>query len=286
VLNQSQQAIDFSDLENLSDLEQTAKQQQAVSYVPCIKCGGRGEVVIGYVHIRYAKCFNCKGTGKVRSDYEKRKAAYKKGLETQRKNLGEKIIKFMDEYKSEMEWMVRSADRGFDFAKSLLNSLNQYGSLTERQLAAVRKCMQSEIVRAEERKQTQERRDVQLNDNAGLILKALQKAYDSRIANPKLRTAEAVFSLAKPNSKNPDCVYVTAPSRQYLGKITPDGIFKPVRDCSAEQKLAIMKIAKDPLEAATLHGKEYGVCSCCGRRLDNRESIELGIGPICRSKYF
>ena len=28
-----------------------------------------------------------------------------------------------------------------------------------------------------------------------------------------------------------------------------------------------------------------GNCSCCGRHLENKESVELGIGPICRSKW-
>jgi hypothetical protein len=40
------------------------------------------------------------------------------------------------------------------------------------------------------------------------------------------------------------------------------------------------------LEDAQAFGKLYGWCCCCGRRLTNEESIELGIGPICRSKWF
>jgi Family of unknown function (DUF6011) len=39
-------------------------------------------------------------------------------------------------------------------------------------------------------------------------------------------------------------------------------------------------------EVAAKFGALYGQCICCLRTLDNEESIALGIGPICLSKYF
>jgi hypothetical protein len=39
-------------------------------------------------------------------------------------------------------------------------------------------------------------------------------------------------------------------------------------------------------ETAAQFGALYGQCICCLRPLDNEESIRLGIGPICREKYF
>lgn len=39
-------------------------------------------------------------------------------------------------------------------------------------------------------------------------------------------------------------------------------------------------------ETAAKFGSLYGICICCLRRLDNEESIRLGIGPICLAKYF
>jgi len=44
-------------------------------------------------------------------------------------------------------------------------------------------------------------------------------------------------------------------------------------------------VAADPLAAAIAHGKETGQCSCCGKTLTKQESIDLGIGPICRQKW-
>lgn len=45
------------------------------------------------------------------------------------------------------------------------------------------------------------------------------------------------------------------------------------------------KIEKDgPKEAMLRYGKELGHCGHCGRTLTNPESIEAGIGPVCRGK--
>ncbi|MEU7911406.1 DUF6011 domain-containing protein [Microbispora bryophytorum] len=33
-------------------------------------------------------------------------------------------------------------------------------------------------------------------------------------------------------------------------------------------------------------GKQYGICAICFRLLSDLESVRLGIGPVCRKKYF
>lgn len=55
------------------------------------------------------------------------------------------------------------------------------------------------------------------------------------------------------------------------------------------EKGAVMKLqpqTKLSQEAAAQWGKLYNTCICCFRQLDNDESIALGIGPVCRAKYF
>jgi hypothetical protein len=39
------------------------------------------------------------------------------------------------------------------------------------------------------------------------------------------------------------------------------------------------------MEAAVRYGRQTGRCSCCGRELTNKASIDAGIGPICASKW-
>lgn len=46
------------------------------------------------------------------------------------------------------------------------------------------------------------------------------------------------------------------------------------------------KIAADVRGAAIRYGREIKACSNCGRRLTNRISRELGIGPVCGGRMF
>ena len=52
---------------------------------------------------------------------------------------------------------------------------------------------------------------------------------------------------------------------------------------------AVRRLSEDTLmtlEEARDYGVRYGVCAACGRTLTNPESIEYGIGPICRTRYW
>lgn len=40
------------------------------------------------------------------------------------------------------------------------------------------------------------------------------------------------------------------------------------------------------LDQAKEFGDAHGVCVCCARDLTNPESVALGIGPVCRRRYF
>lgn len=71
----------------------------------------------------------------------------------------------------------------------------------------------------------------------------------------------------------------------YLGKII-GGRFMRSHACSDEQNAAVIAACGSPLDAAVAFGKKFGICSCCGRELSNELSVELGIGPICRGKFF
>ena len=52
---------------------------------------------------------------------------------------------------------------------------------------------------------------------------------------------------------------------------------------------AVRHLSEDTLmtlEEARDYGVRHGVCAACGRTLTNPESIEYGIGPICRTRYW
>lgn len=86
-------------------------------------------------------------------------------------------------------------------------------------------------------------------------------------------------------SRYPDTLYVVEIDNDvYQGKIV-NGNFQAVADANPTTLPRLRKIAENPRDAAVAYGRETGICSCCGRELTNQTSIEMGIGPICASKW-
>jgi hypothetical protein len=128
-----------------------------------------------------------------------------------------------------------------------------------------------------------EKRDDGAAINVGRIEEAFASAFGKGIKRPKLRLGAFQFSRAPDTGKNAGSIYVKE-GEQYLGKVTA-GEFFPVRECGDERKAQVIEVAADPAKAAKAYGMRTGSCSCCGRELTNGVSIDLGIGPICASKF-
>jgi hypothetical protein len=117
------------------------------------------------------------------------------------------------------------------------------------------------------------------------IADAFAAAQANGIARPKLRLDDFVFSLAPATGRNAGAIYVKIKSTSdYLGKIA-DGKFHRAIACDDPTAARVIVVAGAPHEAAKAYGQRTGSCSCCGRELTNHESIDLGIGPICRDKF-
>jgi hypothetical protein len=93
-------------------------------------------------------------------------------------------------------------------------------------------------------------------------------------------------------SRDGQALWATDPSRMedgrfglqpaFLGSVRRSGLDARIPAAAAE---TILQAAADPLGAAVAFGKETGSCSCCGRELTVKASIERGIGPICAEKF-
>jgi len=115
------------------------------------------------------------------------------------------------------------------------------------------------------------------------IQTAFAKARENGLKSPKLRLDGFTFSRAPDHGNNAGAIYVKG-AGEYLGKVI-DGRFLAVRTCDEPTKVKVVEAAADPHKAAKAYGLKTGSCSCCGRELTNKESIDLGIGPICRDKF-
>ena len=157
--------------------------------------------------------------------------------------------------------------------------LHKFFKLSEKQYAWAVKLCEDHIARQKEL-------DAQ-NYNFGGIIDSIEAAQNSGLKRIKLRFWDVMIKPSKYEGK----MYVLSATEKvegaygyqpkYLGWITRNAT--SLRD----QELIDMleNVAEDPMKAAKLHGMETGSCACCGKKLTNKESIRLGIGPICIQKF-
>jgi len=77
------------------------------------------------------------------------------------------------------------------------------------------------------------------------------------------------ITAAAEDSTNPGYLYIKDKDYQYVGKITPEGFLKITFPSliTSEQKTLVMAAIVDPEDTAMNHGKNTGICCCCGRKL-------------------
>lgn len=192
----------------------------------------------------------------------------------------DKSVAFKADNAAVVEWLEANAGQKKsviegeyedNFAASLLKSLNQWGSLSEKQIAAVQR-----IIDADKNKVV-----IDLTRIHGLF----DSAKTNGAKKPVIRIDGLKLSLAPLSGKNAGCIYVKDNHGEYLGKITEEGKFFGMRSAPADTEKRLVELAKDPRGAMVKFGQITGQCSCCGRELTNKASIELGIGPICAEKF-
>lgn len=71
----------------------------------------------------------------------------------------------------------------------------------------------------------------------------------------------------------------------YYGRITPDGSVLRADAMTDEVLELLVAFAADPAGVGALIGKRTGSCCFCSRLLETRESVAVGYGPVCATKY-
>lgn len=288
-----------SDLDAMPDLEvnhpekyeEWGNQAHYAKYEEeCKDCRGSGRFV-SWAGRDVGKCFKCDGKGKrfyktspeqreMQRERAKAKKAEKKAAQAQAAH--DAAVAWAKDHEAEAKWLLenRESDR---FAKSLSDSLQKWGSLTDGQLAAIRK----NIERAESAKERE--KDAPSVDMDGLM-EGFNNALESGLKAPVLVVDNYRFSMAKANSRNAGHIYVTDDNpnwddRAYFGKVSPEGKLLVSRNASDENIADILDISQNLLERAIAHGKMTGRCAMCSRELTDPKSVERGIGPICAGRW-
>jgi len=250
---------------------------------PCGQCGGTGKWSGGINRHGNSNCLACKGVGHFVTSPEHR-AGLKQRIVNKRNEKAEALrrsIKDFAEANPDM-WKDLCAGRT-EFTQSLHSQLMQRGTLTANQIAAWNRGWEKlQAARAV--------RNAEVNAKGGEAdLSRIREMFDAATSNgfkkPIYRAEGLKITLAPATGRNAGALYVVEiDDDAYQGKV--EGVtFKAVRETKADTLSRLQTIARNPMEAAVRYGRQTGRCSCCGRELTNKASIEAGIGPICADKW-
>jgi hypothetical protein len=236
---------------------------------PCPSCGGSGQ------WRGRGKCFACKGKGYFLTSERDRQKARQRSHESKAKSLASARELFEQNYPDITPALADFA-KWSPFAADLLTKLNQYGSLTAPQVAAIRNMAAKAALKTAERAREIAAGSAEVDLSP--VRAMFETAYSNGYKRPTYRAAGLVITRAPDSGKNPGALYVCDEADNYLGKIIGTSY-------TGKPATALQLIAADPKGEAIKYGQRTGKCSCCGRLLTNEESISLGIGPICRDKW-
>lgn len=169
-----------------------------------------------------------------------------------------------------------------DFVDSLAERIKSNKYMSDAQVAWV--YYLSEKAWEPKRAQQPERKSVKGDE----ILAALTQASVNGLRRPVIRLDKNLKAKFTKYGKNPDGAWLTY-NDQLVGKIDCNG------DCfvynnayvSDDDLLQTIADLNDNFEdSIRTQGILSGQCMCCGLPLTNQLSMRLGIGPICREKFF
>jgi hypothetical protein len=248
--------------------------------VKCESCRGSGRF-ISYSGRVVGDCFKCHGKGVISraANYEVNKAKRAERKEQKAREAIEanaaRITAWAEVFPAEFKWIV--ANRGsFDFAAKMEQALEDWGRLTDGQLAAVQRCVAREQEKAAQRAAAQAAAPAaDAIDVSGL------KGYYA-VPNGDTRLKLRVKHPGKDSSYH-GWVFVddgaAYGSNQKYGSQRPGGKYQ------GKVQEQLRAILADPYAAQVAYGKLTGVCGHCGRPLEDAESVARGIGPVCAAKY-
>lgn len=247
---------------------------------PCFECNGTGIYRGVRINQPKSECFACKGKGYFKSSYADRMAARAKAAD--RKAASKDAAKdafneanpgLIDELRAIASW--------HQFAAAMIQSYEQWGGLTDKQVAASRSSLARVAEKRAERAKDADGKSGEVSIQA--IETMFQTAESNGLTRPRFVTGRLVIERAPAHGRNAGALYVKLDGA-YSGKIV-GGQFMAAREATPEALSLVREIAADPIGSAKAYGRATGRCSCCGRKLTDKVSVANGIGPVCATNW-
>lgn len=258
-----------------SDDVQIPLKQNAEKRYPCGQCAGTGLYAGVRVHQEKKQCFACRGKGYFKTDPRK----LEKARQQRAKKKADAVAAAQEQNQATSIYaQVFAMSTWNNLASSLVEQHNTGRVWSDKQIATIEGMVQ----RMEERR-AQRAAEAAAVDLAPIIT-MFSHAVENGYKRPIYRAEGLKISLAPSTSANAGALYVKTLDGEYIGKVL-DGRFMSTSAATDEHKQALNVIAENPRDAAIRYGRQTGSCACCGRVLSNKQSIELGIGPICQKTW-
>lgn len=244
----------------------------------CPACRGSGRFMSWSGRV-VGQCFKCKGKGSrtYKSSPEDRRASREKAA-ARRDNVSDANWEAFKVAEPEVAAFLTDRSKFNQFCMSLVQAVRRWGSMTDKQIDAVRRMMERDRAAA----------PVTRSVDASAIKEAFDAAVGSGYKAPKVRLSSSIGTLvvsrAPAGGRNPDGLYVKRDGC-YIGKVV-NGAFTPSKnELSDDDATVVAATLSSPRDAAVEFGRLTGSCSCCGRELTDPTSVAAGIGPVCASRF-
>lgn len=287
--NAAHDPYDFESLETpLDDIPTKAANSQyaKTEQYPCEACAGTGFYNGVRVHQEKEHCFACRGKGYFltsKADRQKARAQRQNRVAVKQ---ADNIAQVKSDHPGLVDFLI-GASEWSEFAKSVLEGISKYGSISDKQLSAVSSMKAKCDARQAEKNAQKAEEKKPLDLDLSKLFELFNNATGSGLKKPRLNIHNLAVSKAPEHGNNAGCLYLKV-GGEYAGKITPDFQLRVLREFNDQRDSitgVLSGLTDNPLEYAKEYGRQTGICCCCNRELTDPESIQAGIGPICQGKW-
>jgi len=168
---------------------------------------------------------------------------------------------------------VREYVGDFEYMLAMQHDFGRYGNLSIPKLRGVLNCLRAQVKREQANQQQRPAEEPVSSIEVAAGRYCILDPFDALLG------AKRHFYQVDQPTKGRWVGYTFLKEIHLRGS---DNGERSIRDREEREKV-LLAIAADA-DALARYGRETGTCGCCHRTLTDPESVQLGIGPICRQR--